>query len=233
MKKNARIYHKWIGIISCFFIIVVSLTAILLNHKSFYVTKKSETFDIQQATVLTSNPFNYKNLVASDLKGLYKSEDNGKTWKPLELFVPAKKINNIVFDPYKKDTLIVTLREVGLYISDDNGEIWDEIKLPFSPNEGEYIENLALAKDTIQIKTRFGFYTYNQVTEKWNNLNFDNNKKESILTFEELVYKLHTGRIFEDFGVFISDGICLSLIFLSISGIILSLRIKKVTHAKT
>lgn len=229
MRKTSRIIHKWTGLISCFFILIVSLSAIALNHHELYDTynsnKENNSFSISQIKVMGSDPFNSNHIIASDEdKSLFSTKDNGKTWDKLELFVPAQKVNNIVFDPNEKDKVIVSLKEAGLYISDDGGEIWDEIKLPFFPNEGEYIEKVALSKDTIHVKSRFGLYTYNLLHDKWNSQIINKDQKDSILNTQEFIYNVHTGRIFGDYGIIIYDIISLGLILLSISGIILSLK---------
>lgn len=228
--KNSRLIHKWTGLLSCIFIIVVSLSAIGLNHHDYIQSlykKDSQDFSIQQIKKMAADPFNSKHLIASDEdKALYATNNNGKSWTKLELFVPTQKVNNICFDPFQKDKVIVSLKEAGLYVSDDGGEIWDEIKLPFFPNEGEYIENVSLAKDIIQVKSRFGLYTYNSLNEKWENQLTDKAQKQQILNTEEFIYNIHTGRIFGDYGVIIYDIISFGLIILSISGIYLSLRPK-------
>lgn len=229
MRKSSRIIHKWTGLISCLFIIVVSLSAIALNHHDLLdnFNKTNDIFSISQIKKMSVDPFDSNHIIASDEnKLLFSTNDNGKTWNKLELFVPTQKVNNIVFDPFEKDKIVVSLKEAGLFISDDAGEIWDEIKLPFFPNEGEYIENISLSKDIIQVKSRFGLYTYNSKDEKWIIQTIDKKQKENILKTQEIIYNLHTGRIFGEYGVILYDIISIGLILLSISGIILSIRPK-------
>ncbi|MBC7473672.1 MAG: PepSY domain-containing protein [Candidatus Sericytochromatia bacterium] len=232
MKKSTRLIHKWTGLLSCVFILVVSITAIALNHHDFFSSfgtiKQDNTFSNSQIKKMAIDPFNNQHLIASDEdKSLFSSADSGKNWKKLELFVPTYKVNNISFDPFKKDNIILSLREAGVYISDDGGDVWDELKLPFFPNEGESIDNLSLGKDNIIIKTRFGFYTYNTMNKKWNKQLFDANLKSKILSNEEFIYNLHTGKIFGNTGIYIYDFISVGLIFLAISGIYLSIKPKR------
>jgi hypothetical protein len=230
MRKSSRTIHKWTGLISCIFIIIVSLSAIALNHHDLYdnfTKKETDNFSINQIKKMSVDPFNSQHIIASDEnKLLFSTNDNGKTWSRLELFVPTQKVNNISFDPFEKDKVVVSLKEAGLYISDDGGEIWDEIKLPFFPNEGEYIENVSLSKDIIQVKSRFGLYTYDSIKDKWINQTIDKSQKQNILSTQEFIYNIHTGKIFGDYGIIIYDIISIGLILLSISGIILSIRPK-------
>lgn len=229
MKRSTRLIHKWTGLLSCLFILIVSITAIGLNHHDFLYslnkTKQSDIFNSSMIKKMAVDPFNNRHIIASDEeKSLYSSNDSGKTWNKLELFVPTYKVNNICFDPFKKDNVILSLKEAGIYISEDGGEVWDELKLPFFPNEGESIENLAVSQNYIQIKTRFGLYSYNEKNEKWDKQLFEKDLKSKTLTIEELVYKLHTGKIFSNFGIYLYDIISLGLIALSISGIYLSIK---------
>lgn len=225
MKKN-RLIHKWVGLSTLIFILIVSFSAILLNHKDLlYKNKTEDSFSIASAKILTSDPFNKEHLVASDMKKLYHSTDLGKTWDELKLFVPAEKVNNIVFDPSIKDKFWVSLKEAGVYVTDDLGEVWDELSLPFAPNEGEYIENLSVNSNNLFIKTKFAFYNYDQESEKWSTQKFDLNK-EQVLNTHELIYNLHTGKFFGEYGIYLYDLVSLGLILLSISGIKISFRPK-------
>jgi len=230
MKRNTRLIHKWLGLISCLFILFVSLTAIALNHHDEFpgfLAKTEKILTGNNIKVLAADPFNNNRLIASDLKSLYESRDNSKTWTELKLFVPAENVNNIVFDPVIKDKLIVSLKEAGIFVSDDSGEVWDEPSLPFFPNEGEYIENLTLSKNQLTVKTRFALYLFNTETEKWHSLPFSNINKKNQLDFSELVYNIHTGRIFGEAGKYLYDVLSAGLIILAITGIYLSLKPRK------
>lgn len=238
MRKSSRIIHKWTGLISCFFILIVSLSAIALNHHDlydkYYLSKASESFSVSQIKVMASDPFNSNHLIVSDEdKNLFSTIDNTKTWQKVELFVPTQKVNNIVFDPIQKDKVIISLKEAGLYISDDGGEIWDEINLPFFPNEGEYIEKVSLSNHKMFIKSRFGLYIYDSDKDKWESNVIDKTQKENILKNQEFIYNIHTGRIFGEYGIVLYDIISIGLIILSLSGIILSLKPKFFVRKKS
>lgn len=225
MKKN-RLIHKWLGLFSLVFVLIVSITAITLNHKDLiYKNKSNDSFSLSSAQIISSDPFDKNHIIASDMKKLYDSKDLGKTWTELKLFVPAEKVNNIVFDSSMKDKFFISLKEAGVYVTEDLGEVWDELSLPFAPNEGEYIESLSLSNNNLFIKTKFGFYSYDQDSEKWFTQKFDINK-EQVLNIHELVYNLHTGKFFGEYGIYLYDLVSISLILLSITGIRISFRPK-------
>lgn len=232
MKRQWRIFHKYVGLISCIFILIVSSTAIALNHHDLYSSVKTikTTFDPENIKHLAYDPFDSQHIIASDEnKALFQSKDLGLSWEKMEMFVPTEKINDIQFDLFVKDKVYVSLKEAGLYVSDDGGEVWEEITLPFFPNEGENIENISLSKNNILVRSRFALYNFDILKNKWNKQPFmlDTDKK-SILSLEETIYNLHTGRFFSNYGVYLYDIISLCLVFLSISGIYLSIRIKPI-----
>ena len=232
MKRQWRIFHKYVGLISCIFILIVSSTAVALNHHDLYSSVKTikTTFDPQNIKHLAYDPFDSQHIIASDEnKALFQSKNLGVTWQKMEMFVPTEKINGIEFDTFEKDKIYVSLKEAGLYVSDDGGEVWEEITLPFFPNEGENIENISVSKNAILVKSRFALYNFDTLTNKWNKNPFmlEVNKKAT-LNLEETIYNLHTGKFFSDYGVYLYDIISLCLVFLSISGIYLSIRLKPI-----
>lgn len=232
MKRNWRIFHKYVGLLSCIFILIVSSTAIALNHHELYSTihKVQKDFNPIDLKHIAIDPFDKKHLVASDEnKALFQSKNMGISWQKMEMFVPTEKVNSIEFDPFQKDKIFVTLKEAGLYVSEDSGDVWEEIKLPFFPNEGENIDNISISKNNIIIKTRFGLYNFDTLTNKWGkHLFMVELNKNKTLNLEETIYNLHTGKFFNDYGIYLYDIISLCLVFLSMSGIYLSVRLKPI-----
>ncbi|WP_196758533.1 hypothetical protein, partial [Streptobacillus moniliformis] len=75
MKRNTRALHKWLGLISCLFVMLVAMTAIALNHHDLYAkflqNNPVQQFSAANIKAMASDPFSPKHLVASDLKGLF------------------------------------------------------------------------------------------------------------------------------------------------------------------
>ena len=64
--------------------------------------------------------------------GIYKSVDNGKTWKRLETGLPKGDLGRIGLDIYRKNSNVVYCSlehatEGGIYRSDDKGETWKKM----------------------------------------------------------------------------------------------------------
>jgi hypothetical protein len=227
MKKTTRLIHKWLGLLSCLFILMVAVTAVALNHReqlSGLFQHGSSVFSPAGIKVMATDPFNGRQIIASDFKKLFKSANSGKTWQELKLFVPADNVNNIAFDPYEHDKVFISLKRAGIYFSEDGGEVWDELSLPFNPAEGENIENVSLSRNEVHVKTRFALYNYNSLTEKWDTVAFKGIDRQAAVRLDELIYNIHSGRIFGEFGIVIYDTLSAGLILLAISGIYLSLR---------
>lgn len=233
MKKVYRKLHKYLGLVSFLFIIIVSLTAIGLNHPELLISKKNyqANFNMSNSYTIKMNPFDSKNIFASNKKGLFESKDSGINWNEIKMFIPSENINNISFSPNKKDFIAVTIENVGLFISEDKGEIWEELTLPFSVIEGEYIKSLDISNNSILLKTDFGLYTYDLTNQKWNTIKFENIDKNNSLKFKQLVYELHTGQFFGKYGRNFYDVIAIFFIILSVSGLfIYNLPKKKINN---
>lgn len=234
MKRRYRLLHKWIGLLSCIFMLIVASTAILLNHHDLWFqprTASHANFDIKKALSIASDPFEPNHLMASDEHHLFETKDQGKNWKEVKLFVPAEQINQIVFSPTTKDLVIVSLKDVGLYLSDDSGEIWEELNTPFNPLEGEKVETMNMGQQHLFVKTNLALYSMETKEQKWSTQIFLTKKQAGFQT-KDLIYQLHTGQFFGEWGIVLYDLVSLALIFLSITGLLLSKRYK-VTKGKT
>jgi len=233
MRKQNRKLHKWIGIISSIFILIISFTAIFLNHQSEILrvilpNKQNQSFVPAKIIALATDPFAANHLVASDNQALFQSFDGGKNWEELKLFIPGEKINNIAFDPSNKGKFYVAKKEAGIYVTDDGGEIWDSTELPFYAPEGEYIEKLSVGKDgNLTIKTKFALYNGNPEQGKWQTVNFNQSEKEKLIDLSGLIYELHTGKFFGEYGVYFYDLFSIFLVFLACSGLVLAIRPKR------
>lgn len=239
-RRWAHQLHRWVGILSCLFMLVVSGTALALNHADlwrawFLNPAKIQNFHLSQARVLTADPHRTGHLLAADQKNLFESRDQGQTWQELKLFVPAEKVSGIGFSPEKADQIWVALREVGVYFSEDGGEIWEEVSdLPFNPLSGEKIETLLVgAGPSLQLQTDLAWYTQSP-QGVWKRQALTSGQGRQALDIHDLIWRLHTGRFAGNAGLILYDGIALSLIFLSFSGLWLARRPKrKPTHKPT
>ena len=229
-RRLAYTLHRWIGLVSCLFMLVVSLTALALNHadlwRPLFLKPAAHTqFEWSQARVVAGNPYQPGRWLAASEKALFQSPDNGQHWQELKLFVPAQHVSGLAFAP--GGLLWVALRDSGVYFSDDGGEIWEELSLPFNPVGGEAIEHLfGGAGPVLQIKTNLAWYQ-RSANGSWQKRPLGQGHGRQALDLHDWIWRLHTGRIFGDWGVLLYDGVALCLIALSLSGLWLTRRARR------
>lgn len=221
---------------ACVFLLVVSLTAIALNHRNLWLawTLPSAAelnhpsaplqFQLSEAKAWAADPFLTGHLMASSEKQLFESFDQGKTWQEVKLFIPAEHVTSIVYSPQTPEKLWVALRDIGVFYSEDNGIIWEEmVDLPPDPVAGERLQHLRVGHaDDLYVQTALGLYYLPSDTRQWQS--FVSPQAESKLDIQALIWELHTGKFFGAWGVYLYDGVSLSLIFLSLSGLVLARR---------
>lgn len=230
MRRGLRRAHKWIGVLACLFTLIVSVTAIALNHRDLWVrgVQADADFNALKAQAQALDPFNAQHALASDAHHLYESWDGGQSWQELKLYIPAEDVNNIVFSPQEPDLLWVSLRDVGLFSSDDGGYVWEELSdLPFDPVAGESIQKLSVGQDNaLFVQTIVGQYLYRE--SQWSTIQ---QAQAGGLSLQEWVWRLHTGR-FGSWGILLYDAVALSLIFLTLTGLVLSVRPRRKTRKR-
>ncbi|MGV3525139.1 MAG: PepSY domain-containing protein [Candidatus Sericytochromatia bacterium] len=227
MKRLLRRWHKWVGMVSCVFMLLVSGTALALNHRSLWLKPAGSAtgFALQDALSWAADPFVNGHLLASDNHHLWRSRNGGQNWEEVQLYVPAEQVSGIAFDPAMRDRVWVALRNAGVFVSEDGGEIWEELEtLPFSPVAGEAIVSLVAGPQELQVRSSQGLYTYAAVSQTWRQQRLKGASHR--LSAQDLIWQLHTGQVFGSWGVYLYDLVAFSLILLSLSGLALGLRRK-------
>jgi len=242
--------HRWVGILSCLFMLVVAITALALNHSElwrpfFLKPVTASGFSLGQAQIIASDPHTQGHLLAADTRALFESRDYGNSWKELKLYLPAEKVVGLVLGP-KPGQVWLALREVGVFYSEDGGEVWEEMgKLPFNPVAGEYIQKMWVgAGPSLYLKTDLAQYYATSTTSSnaasnaeielgnWQKMSLVQGQGKNVLDFHDLIWRLHTGRFGGSWGILLYDAVALSLIFLSFSGLWLSRRPKRKKQAE-
>lgn len=236
MRHRLRSWHKWVGLCASLFLLLVAVTAIALNHRSWWLpltlkqSASQQAFTLAQAEVWAADPFVAGHYLGADAHHLYESRDAGQHWQELKLYVPAEHVVGICFSARTQDLLWVALQDVGIYASDDGGYVWEELSdLPFDPVAGERIRALAGgAQETLFVQTSLAWYRYrasDSATAKagWQSLTSTEGRGQS-LQLQDWIWRLHTGKFWGSAGVWLYDLLALAVIWLAISGIQLSLR---------
>lgn len=116
-------------------------------------------------------------LIASTWDGLYRTEDEKKGWKKVNLIAPEPgseivprqpKINSVTTTPLAPGTIFVGTDD-GLFVSRDNGNLFKRINLDL---EDHRIRNVTVdprTADRIYVGTRTGFFRSDDGGETWEN----------------------------------------------------------------
>lgn len=226
MIKFLKKYHKWISIVFTIFIILFSISGIILNHRNLL-----SGFDVSRK-VLPSE-YGYKNWNNASVRSTYKINPDSiliygnigvwltdSTFSKFQDFnngfpegIDNRKISKIIST---KNNQLLAGTHFGLFNYENS--IWKKIELPV---EKERISDIILKEDSVFILTRSFLLKSSdiinfEVITLPDPVNYDN----KIGLFKTL-WVIHSGEIYGEVGKLIVDFIALILIILTISGLIL------------
>lgn len=228
-RRWAYHWHRWLGLCSSLFLLLIALTALALNHSDlwqpyFLKPLDSSQFSVAQAELLVANPHQPQRLLAADHKALYQSQDGGQHWQELKLYLPAEKVVGISFHPQQPQKLWVALQQVGVFYSEDQGEIWEPLELPFDPVTGEQILAMTVGPGpSLYLQTALGWYQQD-VRGKWHSTRLAATDAQQAFDLHDWIWRLHTGKFWGSWGLWLYDAVAISLILLALTGLRLTLR---------
>jgi len=223
-------YHKWLGLIFILFLIIFSLSGIILNHRKFF-----SAADVNR-NFLPEN-YRYKNWNNAAVIGTTKiSNDsiliygNVGIWLYDSLFtkhsnfnagfpkgIDNRKISDIVI--FQNNTVAASY--FGLFSYDKALQKWEKSKIPL--NE-ERIVDLLVLNDSLYVMTRsYLFKTANLTDFEQINIPAPENYDNKIGLFKTL-WVIHSGEIYGLAGKILVDFVAIVFIFLSVTGFYFFLR---------
>jgi photosystem II stability/assembly factor-like uncharacterized protein len=136
--KTSRDFHKWTGFVCAIFLLILSVSGVLLMHRdsldldqieisSRYLPDKyfhlvKDKFKIQAVAV---DPTDSRILFTGTANGLFRSKDGGDTWRPLHEGLRDENIRAIAIHP-SQPTMIYVGTAKGVYLSEDGGDHWTD-----------------------------------------------------------------------------------------------------------
>ncbi len=222
--RRFKKYHKWPGIIITFFILLTSVSGIIMNHRDWF----SHT-DISRQFLPPG--YRYKNWDLAAIKGgvqltpddlvVYGNTGVWLTNNALSSFTDLNDGFSAGIDNRKVESMLYTSGGdllagtlFGLYRY--SGEKWQEVKMPVPKTR---ITDLMEFEGKIYILGRSNLYTTRDLN------NFEtlrlpapigyNNKVSLFRTF----WTLHSGELFGHWGKLVVDLMALALIVLSLTGL--------------
>lgn len=228
MLKFFRKYHRWAGLILVLFMVLFSITGIIMNHRSFFsgvsvdrqlIPDKYSFSDWNLAAVRSTEQIGTDSILMygnigiwltdstfshySDFnQGFKKGIDNRKVYKVLKL---EKGL-------YAAGTLF------GLFVYRDSLGQWEKVQLP---HPDEQAVDLMLQHDSLYVLTRSHLYSsgdlqhFSEITLPAP-AGYDN----KVGLFKTL-WEIHSGEIFGIPGKLVVDFAGVVLIFMSISGFVM------------
>ncbi len=150
--KNSRIAHKWVGILSLVFVLILSVSGFLLMHpKEFGIDQAQisgkylpeKYFQVQHShhpvQALATNSAIY---AGTDV-GIYRSQDGGKSWVQINQGLFDQNIHCLAIDPNAPE-IIYAGTSRGIFKSEDAGDNWSEWFDESSGLTSSIIHDLAL-----------------------------------------------------------------------------------------
>ena len=136
--KTSRDFHKWTGFVCALFILILSVSGILLMHRDSldldqieisaqylpekYFHRVKDKLKIQTIAV---NPQSGKIIFVGTDNGLFRSQDGGDTWESLHDGLRDENIRALAFSP-SSPNMIYAGTSKGIFLSEDGGDHWTD-----------------------------------------------------------------------------------------------------------
>jgi len=225
--KKLRKFHKWPGIVITLFVILFTLSGILMNHRNLI-----SSVDVNRS-VLPEN-FEYRNwnnaavksvcLLAGDSAlvygniGVWLSTDHFKTFQDWNAGFPSgidnRKISKIVKTP---DGKLFAGTFFGLYQFDFQNKKWQKAELPVSEDR---ITDLVVKGSELLVQTRSFLLKSAGGNEFMPVVLPAPEGYEGKVSLFKTIWLLHSGEIWGTFGKLLVDLFGLALLVISITGLL-------------
>ncbi|MEE8259580.1 MAG: hypothetical protein V3R14_01135 [Nitrospinaceae bacterium] len=136
--KTSRDFHKWTGFVCAIFILILSISGILLMHRDSLDLEQIEVSaqylpdkyfrlvkDKLKIQTVTANPQTGKIIFVGTGSGLFRSQDGGKTWQSLHEGLRDENIRALVLSP-SAPGMIYAGTSKGIFLSEDGGDHWTD-----------------------------------------------------------------------------------------------------------
>jgi len=219
-------YHKWLGIILSFFILIFSVSGIFLNHRKMF-----SSLDISRAWM--PDEYHYKNWNNAAVKaaetwqgdsvliygnmGIWLTNSDFSSFSDFNFGLPEGIDNRKIETVFSSSKGLFAGTLFGLYLFDNQVDKW--VKIPIPTHEKRVVD--LLEKDsTLYVLTRSHLLKTNDaVNFSVQKLPPNKGYNNKIGLFKTL-WVIHSGEIYGTIGKLLVDLVALIFIFLTITGII-------------
>ncbi|MFT5368574.1 MAG: hypothetical protein ACI8V2_003540 [Candidatus Latescibacterota bacterium] len=214
-----RKLHRYIGIGTLVFLIILALSGFLLNHPSLLGAPSERTLSF------AVNPLDTQHLYRGTRSGLFASDDGGQSWYEVPMLFAAENAVDIAFAPDNPEHVYVALEDLGLICSTDGGIVWEQIPLGFIPlAEGVHLQRIGVgANESLHLWTSGGLISSPDGGTTWTSVGTPVQPGKDLYT---LIHQIHTGYFFADWFVYVYDVAAWGIVILSFSGLLIWWRIQ-------
>lgn len=208
-RPRLRGFHRWAGGLVSVFVLLLSVTGIILHHPSL----GGDPLGLPAA--LAVDPQNGSRVLKATPSGLFASDDGGATWE--EIPADATGAVDVAFAPDRPGRVYAALRDFGLIRSEDGGRVWEQVPLPFLPAaEGISILRVSAGPaERATLITSAGVLVTRDAGKSWR---WTERHGQTLGSF---VHQIHTGYFFGRYAFYLYDLSAIALIGLTITGLII------------
>ena len=227
MKKAVwRKHHKWLGLVLGFFIIMFSLSGLVLNHPSLFAK-----INISRSVLPSDYQYNHWNrgllrgttrwqghVLAYGNSGIWLTDSAASSFTDFNKGLPDgadfRQIRGMTVAP---SGMLFALGQYGLYRL-QAGNSWYEVALP---HQEEKLSDIAILGDSLVITGRSHVYLSIPPYKNFEKLTLPQAEgDDGKVSLFRTIWLLHSGELFGTIGILVVDAIAFILIFLTLTGII-------------
>ncbi len=241
-RKTWRKYHKWIGIIITFFLVMFCLSGIILNHRQTFadinvsraLLPSHYSFEqwnngLLRGTLRYNDAENHNKVLIYGAAGVIQADTTATKFTEYNQGLPAgadyRQIRGMVKTTQNE---IFAVSIMGLYKLEKNS-FWQMINLPLQEDD-ELLTDITTHGDTLIVLSRSHLYYAKAPYKTFTCLTLQSpDGYEGKVSLFRQVWLLHSGALFGTIGKIIIDGIGIILIILCVTGIWFWLRRKTVS----
>ncbi len=231
-RKTIRLWHRWVGYASLFFVLILSITGLILN--------RAEKLELNQIKLRSEFISSLYGQLPSSPPIHFKVNGNWISWLEGDLYLDgqpfARNIDPLVGGAILDDLIIIGMKNsLSLYLKD--GSLVDTLDNSALPGQINAIGQSET--DNVLIETPSGIYGTDDDFISWHKispeLNFTLGQAVQApkqvttrimqgysgqgVTLSRLILDLHSGNIMGSMGSYVMDLAALCLIFLGLSGL--------------
>ncbi len=236
MRRFMRSLHRSVGIVVFLFVIILSVTGILLNHTS--------DFKLDQRYLSKPWLLEHYGLNRVDADAVFLLDQRVISQFGDQVFVDAKPVTNVyrpLLGGVVLDEIYVLATDDALILLNPDGEFIE--RMGAESGVPPVIQNIGLFHGDPVLQTRDGMWRGGFLLDDWERISLQGvgwsvpepmpaSVEKQLATYfhgfgvtvEQVILDIHNGRIITRFGVWLLDAVGILMVLLSLTGFLLWFR---------